>query len=363
MEWCHWLCVVNADIEIQERVPLCKHFHLGHCLYGDSCAFRHVISEAVERSRPRHGSYQRRKIYNEGKAAALRRWLVCVFGEHYMRSGSGVLDVAGGKGELAFELMNLNGVPCTVVDPRPLQLRRYQRKLQFGYYHRNDALALLNSRPRPDSDEQYETPRHIRTFFEVEVPVAARASSRFVFPAMLADDSGEQFCVEISRASRISWTEKGLTHEDAEAVCVEDEDDPAEGDAAGLPGDCLGLAEAREIVGRASMVVGMHPDQATEHIVDFCLLNRVPFAVVPCCVYSREFPRRRHPTTGDAVREYGDFIEYLLGKSAEVRVVEMDFEGKNILLYYLGACVPLSPPGNPSRRCLTSCNTLFVLQI
>jgi hypothetical protein len=34
------------------------------------------------------------------------------------RSGLGVVDVAGGKGELSFELINLSNVPCTVIDPR-----------------------------------------------------------------------------------------------------------------------------------------------------------------------------------------------------------------------------------------------------
>ncbi len=33
-------------------------------------------------------------------------------------------DVAGGKGELAFELLNLNGLPATVLEPRPLDLQR-----------------------------------------------------------------------------------------------------------------------------------------------------------------------------------------------------------------------------------------------
>ena len=43
--------------------------------------------------------------------------------------GTGVLDVAGGKGELAFELVNLNAIPATVVEPRPLQLARPLRLL------------------------------------------------------------------------------------------------------------------------------------------------------------------------------------------------------------------------------------------
>ena len=32
--------------------------------------------------------------------------------------------MAGGKGELAFELLNLNGLPATVLEPRPLELQR-----------------------------------------------------------------------------------------------------------------------------------------------------------------------------------------------------------------------------------------------
>ena len=39
--------------------------------------------------------------------------------------GTGVLDVAGGKGELGFELCNLNDIPTCVIDPRKLELKRY----------------------------------------------------------------------------------------------------------------------------------------------------------------------------------------------------------------------------------------------
>ena len=40
------------------------------------------------------------------------------------------VDVAGGKGELAFELLNLSGTPATVLEPRPLDLRKRIKWLQ-----------------------------------------------------------------------------------------------------------------------------------------------------------------------------------------------------------------------------------------
>lgn len=38
-----------------------------------------------------------------------------------------MLDIAGGKGELAFELLNLNDIPATVVEPRRLELGQFVR--------------------------------------------------------------------------------------------------------------------------------------------------------------------------------------------------------------------------------------------
>jgi ubiquinone/menaquinone biosynthesis C-methylase UbiE len=45
-----------------------------------------------------------------------------------VRQTAGVLDVAGGKGELAFQLVNLNNIPATVVDPRPLELKSFRSR-------------------------------------------------------------------------------------------------------------------------------------------------------------------------------------------------------------------------------------------
>ena len=58
---------------------------------------------------------------------SLCRFLIDTFGREVLGKGSGVLDVAGGKGELSYELVNLNGIASTVVEPRALQLWRQHK--------------------------------------------------------------------------------------------------------------------------------------------------------------------------------------------------------------------------------------------
>ena len=48
-------------------------------------------------------------------------FLIETHGIERLRSGAGVLDVAGGAGGVAFELAFRWRIPCTVVDPRPLK--------------------------------------------------------------------------------------------------------------------------------------------------------------------------------------------------------------------------------------------------
>ena len=54
-------------------------------------------------------------------------------GLEFLREGA-VLDVAGGKGELAWELLNCMGVRATVVDPRPLVLGALDKKWRQGMF-------------------------------------------------------------------------------------------------------------------------------------------------------------------------------------------------------------------------------------
>ena len=85
---------------------------------------------------------------------------------------------------------------------------------------------------------------------------------------------------------------------------------------------------------------GLHPDGATEAIVDCALQLRKPFAIVPCCVFPDHFRDRRlkggeegAATTGRRVRSYDEFIEYLQAKDPRIRLDRLPFQGRNIVLY------------------------------
>lgn len=66
--------------------------------------------------------------------------------------------------------------------------------------------------------------------------------------------------------------------------------------------------------------------------MDLALSLGKPFAVVPCCVYSRCFPGRRGPG-GEEVRTYDQFVAYLIAKSPGISCAELPFEGRNKVVY------------------------------
>lgn len=391
---------------------LCRHWaRRGRCDYGDGCRFRHerVPGDDADADDPRSSAMDGRRegaarfgrrhhARNRNKAGDFRRWLVATFGFETLASGAGVLDVAGGKGELAFELRNLSGIPVTVVDPRPMRLERYVRRFRSGMYHRNQSPAATKLRRRLDST--LAAPNHLRMFLHRGVFDPARSDGERRLAAI-------ESC-ELAHATR--WSRRGL---------VDGESAPGDGDGKSAPGDGVrdgaNLDEAYRIPGEpvrhatmfsgarrrdyeadvdadvdndvendvdndvedadvddpdavamtpvamdasatadacervirdCSVVVGLHPDQATDAAVDLALAFGKPFAVVPCCTYSKDFPHRRLPPGpgrprggGGAVTTHAHLVEYLLAKAAPGMTIERDelpFEGKNVVVYSLG---------------------------
>lgn len=267
--------------------PLCRHWsRSGSCLYGDECRFRHDdagggggaggggrgggTSADKARNRTRH------HVRNRSKAGAFRRWLVDTFGVDTLRGvggggnadggggGSechqlrgdetGVLDIAGGKGELAFELQNLSGVPVTVIDPRPMRLDKYVKRFRKGFYHRNGAPAMEAGGRRP-MGSALKAPRHLRLFFHDGLFDARKV------PDVTARRAAAKESWELANNTR--WSCRGLVgvgdNDGAEGIGDKVEDDGGgNGDGDGSRTLFLGLAKGDG--GRGDVSSGRHAD-------------------------------------------------------------------------------------------------------
>jgi hypothetical protein len=200
---------------------------------------------------PRPPRKNRNARKNENRASAFAALLVRAFGLETLRAGAGVVDVAGGSGELALELVTRWAVPCCVVDPRGdgakitarhrrlLASRERNAALVSDAWKAESALARSLARRWTAVPDPHRAIRHLKRAFDERIVAAASPSS-------------------------------------------EAADADAGPDGAALMRTC-------------SAIVGMHPDQAAGAIVDAALRFNKPFAVVPCCVFPNRFPERTVP--------------------------------------------------------------------
>ena len=117
---------------------------------------------------------------------------------------------------------------------------------------------------------------------------------------------------------------------------------------------------AMELLSECSLVLGMHPDQAAGPIVKYAVQYQKSFAVVPCCVYSKEFPKRKLLSKEQKEEYSNKFLKRtLLSKEqkeehlSEHHVVDQRGKGKRVTSYedlctYL---MELAPPGE-IKKCI-----------
>jgi hypothetical protein len=115
---------------------------------------------------------------------------------------------------------------------------------------------------------------------------------------------------------------------------------PLEGDGSALTDDDNNDDyDHAERIRNCSIVVGLHPDQATEAVVDLALRLGKPFAVSPCCTMTKLFPHRTNIRTGDPVRTVWALCRYLLDKAPATSPFQVDFlpfAGRNKVIWWGG---------------------------
>jgi hypothetical protein len=98
----------------------------------------------------------------------------------------------------------------------------------------------------------------------------------------------------------------------------------------------LHIPEYESLVKQATCLVGLHPDECTEAILDTALLYGKPVAIVPCCVFPHMFPDRYLVDRPHVpVTTYEEFLQYLLEKDDRLQRATLAFEGRNQVIYYV----------------------------
>lgn len=75
------------------------------------------------------------------------------------------------------------------------------------------------------------------------------------------------------------------------------------------------------------LIVALHPDEATEHVVRAGIEHGKDFAVVPCCVFPMDGVKRSREA----------WREYLISLSPDIMTARLPIDGANVVLYRRGA--------------------------
>jgi hypothetical protein len=199
-----------------------------------------------------------------------------------------ILDVAGGKGELAARLALCHSLHVIMVDPRVADIESV---------YMNSVVPKLPKKWQQSIEERLkQSPSFIRD--EIE-----RRFSQLVMPFSSPSYMGAH---EVQTYS--------------------------------------GRGTLDSSVKNASLIIGLHADGATEAIVDAALIHRKPFVVVPCCVFPNLF-RERYISKTDLmsseekrvpVRSHDQFCKYLLAKDPRLVVEVLPFDGRNVAIWWDG---------------------------
>ena len=267
-----------------------------------------------------------------------------------------ILDVAGGRGDLSWILNNIDGMNSIIADPRIPNHKSLIKSTEFLIAHPEEAAVravegvpthqplakllprLIERKKTKICDGQYDyylsSPFHLR--IHVDDNLVKTVKSVF--------GSDEHLDEERMDIWDVYWQKERFRIESNKAVYGGTPSKTDQGHA--QQEDNYGQQRKQQITDSRSAydtirslnyIAGFHPDQATEAAIDLALFLKIPWAVVPCCVFPKEFPNRQ--INGSRVKNHSQLIEYLCMKHEKIRRATLPFAetvtAKNVVLYML----------------------------
>jgi hypothetical protein len=267
-----------------------------------------------------------RAFSRKKRVYVFREFLLRTYGGAYLSKGSIVLDVAGGKGDLSWLLTNVDDLDSVVADPRITKHAHFEKAITF--LRKNPKEALLRSIPRRSTHQPlaallsklegkdcFQPPRHVRILVDTFLVDAVRH-----YLEHKNDNDWIEYWKDASERAMV-----------AQPLGYREEDLLAET-------QITNAVQALDVILSLRLIIGFHPDQATEACMDLATVLNIPYCVCPCCVFPSEFPNRRN-AQGERVRTYKEFIPYLQNKYPRIHTDTLDFHetetARNLVLYTL----------------------------
>lgn len=265
------------------------------------------------------------------RGTVFAQWLVDKYTLQALCTGEGVCDVAGGRGDLAFELFNVRAIKTTLIDPREPKLRPVQRRRLRQPRLKGASAAAEEGYGIGELEVATPHTTAAKTDADAHSVASASASSHSHSHSHSHPSSATHANAGNSGAAQRSA--RNPYDKEAHVMCPHIQAEF---------GTEL-VNQRRAFFERVSLFVGLHPDQATEPIVDMALALGKPFAVVPCCVFPSDNPHRKL-ADGTQVVTYAQFVAYLHAKHPDIEVEFLPLQGANQVVFYRGPGAKGSAP-------------------
>ena len=255
-------------------------------------ARRKADDEAKPQSEKEKSQSNRHGGRNQRRHQKLAKWILETF--DFLEEGSVVVDVAGGKGELAARLSYCHKINVCIIDPRKADVSK--------------------------------------CFIDVVLPKLPKKWQQIYLEK--SGDNQETYLRDDVIEKRVNQIVSNFDSSIFDAPNLSDF--PMHKIDKSLKNDII------DVVSNCSLMIGMHADSATEAIVDVAMAYNKPFVVVPCCVFPKLFDNRI--LDGKKVTTHEQFCQYLVKKDSRLRMETLPFDGRNTAIWW-------NPNNSNSNRC------------